>query len=162
MSLDTGSPNPFSTISQPRRPDNYRHNPRFSVYGGNYTSRCSLNETNCKTLFYIHMCYLQCLYLPHQASDRVYTGPQTVLGKVRGFVFQVSLDTVGFSQAIIDPMMPLAIPDSKVHGAKMGPIWGRQDPGGPMLAPWTLLSGISCGIWAYLDIANIVCRLWWG
>ena len=24
----------------------------------------------------------------------------------------------------------------------MGPIWGRQDPGGPMLAPWTLLSGI--------------------
>ena len=23
------------------------------------------------------------------------------------------------------------IPDSKVHGAIMGPIWGRQDPGGP-------------------------------
>ena len=22
-------------------------------------------------------------------------------------------------------------PDSKVHGANMGPIWGRQDPGGP-------------------------------
>ena len=22
-------------------------------------------------------------------------------------------------------------PDSKVHGAKMGPIWGQQDPGGP-------------------------------
>ena len=21
--------------------------------------------------------------------------------------------------------------DSKVHGANMGPIWGRQDPGGP-------------------------------
>ena len=32
-------------------------------------------------------------------------------------------------------------PDSKVHGAHMGPIWGWQDPGGPMLAPWTLLSG---------------------
>ena len=30
-------------------------------------------------------------------------------------------------------------PDSKVHGANMGPIWGRQV--GPMLAPWTLLSG---------------------
>ena len=30
-------------------------------------------------------------------------------------------------------------PDSKVHGTHMGPIWGRQDPGGtqvgPMLAP---------------------------
>ena len=23
------------------------------------------------------------------------------------------------------------IPDSKVHGANMGPIWGRQDPDGP-------------------------------
>ena len=31
--------------------------------------------------------------------------------------------------------------DRKVHGASMGPIWGQQDPGGPMLAPWTLLSG---------------------
>ena len=34
------------------------------------------------------------------------------------------------------------IPDKKFHGANMGPTWGRQDPGGPMLAPWTLLSGI--------------------
>ena len=33
-------------------------------------------------------------------------------------------------------------PDSKVHGANMGPIWDGQDPGGgPMLAPGTLLSG---------------------
>ena len=24
-----------------------------------------------------------------------------------------------------------AIPESKVHGGNMGPIWGRQDPGGP-------------------------------
>ena len=26
-------------------------------------------------------------------------------------------------------------PDSKVHGANMGPIWGRQDPGGPHIGP---------------------------
>ena len=26
-------------------------------------------------------------------------------------------------------------PDSKVHGADMGPIWGRQDPGGPHVGP---------------------------
>ena len=25
--------------------------------------------------------------------------------------------------------------DSKVHGAKMGPIWDRQDPGGPHVGP---------------------------
>ena len=27
------------------------------------------------------------------------------------------------------------IPDSKVHGATMGSIWGRQDPGGPHVDP---------------------------
>ena len=26
-------------------------------------------------------------------------------------------------------------PDSKVHGANMGPIWGRQDQGGPQVGP---------------------------
>ena len=33
-------------------------------------------------------------------------------------------------------------PDSKVNGAHMGPIWGRQDPGGPHLGP------INFAIWA--------------
>ena len=28
-----------------------------------------------------------------------------------------------------------ASPDSKVHGANMGPIWGRQDPGGHHVGP---------------------------
>ena len=32
-------------------------------------------------------------------------------------------------------------PDSKIHGANMGPIWVLSAPDGPMLAPWTLLSG---------------------
>ena len=27
------------------------------------------------------------------------------------------------------------IPDSMVHGANMGPIWGWQDPGGPHFGP---------------------------
>ena len=31
--------------------------------------------------------------------------------------------------------------DSKVHGANMGSTWVLSSPGGPMLAPWTLLSG---------------------
>ena len=30
-------------------------------------------------------------------------------------------------------------PDSKVHGANMGPIWGRQDPGGPYVGPMNLV-----------------------
>ena len=41
----------------------------------------------------------------------------------------------------------VSTPDSKVHGANMGLIWGRQDPGGPHVGPmnfaiwdWHLLS----------------------
>ena len=29
-------------------------------------------------------------------------------------------------------------PDSQVHGANMGPIWGRQDPGGPHVGPMNI------------------------
>ena len=36
------------------------------------------------------------------------------------------------------------LPDGKVHGAKMGRIWGRQDPGGPYVGPMNLV------IWAEL------------
>ena len=32
-------------------------------------------------------------------------------------------------------------PDSKVHGAKMGSTWGRQDPGGPHV------SHVNLAIW---------------
>ena len=42
------------------------------------------------------------------------------------------------------------IPDSKVHGANMGPIWGRQDPGGPHVDP------VDFAIW---DSA-FICILW--
>ena len=36
-------------------------------------------------------------------------------------------------------------PDSKVHGANMGPTWGRQDPGGPHVGP------MNFAIWAYIN-----------
>ena len=40
-----------------------------------------------------------------------------------------------------------AHPDSKFHGANMGAIWGRQDPGGPHVglmnfAIWTVMCGV--------------------
>ena len=35
-------------------------------------------------------------------------------------------------------------PDSKVHGTNMGPIWGRQDPGGPRVGL------MNFAIWAVL------------
>ena len=34
-----------------------------------------------------------------------------------------------------------ASPDSKVHGANMGPTWVLSAPDGPHVGPWTLLSG---------------------
>ena len=43
-------------------------------------------------------------------------------------------DTTTAKQSIRKPcayFMGYTVPDNKVHGANMGPIWGRQDPGGP-------------------------------
>ena len=37
------------------------------------------------------------------------------------------------------------IPDSKVHGANMGPIWSRRDPGGHHVGP------MNFAIWDYLN-----------
>ena len=35
-------------------------------------------------------------------------------------------------------------PESKVHGAIMGLIWGRQDPGGPNVGPINLAIWVQC------------------
>ena len=37
-------------------------------------------------------------------------------------------------------------PDSKVHGANMGPIWGRQGPGGPHVGPMNPAIWVLCAI----------------
>ena len=63
------------------------------------------------------------------------------------------------------------IPDSKVHGANMGPIWGWQDPGGPHVGPMNFcrLGLVWCAsavimlanIWAhFLSLARSMLRLW--
>ena len=44
-------------------------------------------------------------------------------------------------------------PDSKVHEANMGPIWGRQDPGGPHVAP------MNFAIWV-IFIHTVVDEMW--
>ena len=42
---------------------------------------------------------------------------------------------------------PPSAPDSKVHGADMGPTWLRQDPGGPHVDPMNLaIWGIICNM----------------
>ena len=69
-----------------------------------------------------------------------------------------------------------AVSDSKVHGANMGPIWGRQDPGGPHVGPmifaiWGCFSlSEHCwgaGVWrrgSHVEQGDIIsCKLyyWW-
>ena len=39
-----------------------------------------------------------------------------------------------------------AVPDSKVHGANMGPTWGRQDPGGPHFGPMNFAIWVNSGL----------------
>ena len=55
------------------------------------------------------------------------------------------------------------VPESKVHGAKMGPIWGRQDPGRPHvghvnLAIWgtqVLALAQFAGLWSQLNVLKM-------
>ena len=55
-------------------------------------------------------------------------------------------------------------PDSKVLGANMGPIWGRQDPCGPHVGPMNLAIWDSNQYIQYSFIANRTCNisLWFG
>ena len=47
-------------------------------------------------------------------------------------------------------------PDSKVHGANMGPIWGRQDPGGSHVGP------MNFAIWVGHQLSAVILKLhWW-
>ena len=41
----------------------------------------------------------------------------------------------GWPNFLKDSKPTWTTPDSKVYGANMGPIWGRQDPGGPHVGP---------------------------
>ena len=48
------------------------------------------------------------------------------------------------------------IPDSKVHGANMEPIWGRQDPGGPHVGPMNLALLDHVGAYAIHPILQVL------
>ena len=57
--------------------------------------------------------------------------------------------TVGYWCSSVDDSRN-TYPDSKVHGANMGPIWGRQDPVGPHVGP------MNFAIWvSYFAMFNI-------
>ena len=46
-----------------------------------------------------------------------------------------------------------AFTDSKVRGANMGPIWSRQDPGGPHVGP------MNFAIWVTISMVGDYCQV---
>ena len=48
-------------------------------------------------------------------------------------------------------------PDSKVHGANMGPIWGQQDPGGPHVGPMNFAIWEVNQSWLVLLVPSLCC-----
>ena len=42
-------------------------------------------------------------------------------------------------------------PDSKVHRANVGPIWGRQDPGGPHVGHMNFTIWADIAVWLILN-----------
>ena len=57
------------------------------------------------------------------------------MGRAPGhiYILHLSHDIQSMSLTALDQQH--AHPDSKIHGANMGPIWGWQDPGGPHVGP---------------------------
>ena len=51
------------------------------------------------------------------------------------YFFSSHYNEANITLAAWDQSVLCTIPDSKVHGANMGSIWGRQDPGGPHVGP---------------------------
>ena len=59
---------------------------------------------------------------------------------------------VGLCMCVMTAQISSNSPDSKVRGANMGPIWGRQDPGGPHVGP------MNFAIWVNF-LFNILTRI---
>ena len=68
-------------------------------------------------------------------------------------IHDVSLPWIVYYCLFMTGNYPLKIytsPDNKVHGADMGPIWGRQDPDGPHGSP------MNFAIWVKITIIGIL------
>ena len=84
-----------------------------------------------------------------------------VLGFIYQFVVLLFSCTVrlfyGLSHSfVVRPPSQYKDPDSKVHGANMWLIWGRQDPGGPHVGPmapnWPHVGPMNLAIWVWVFI----------
>ena len=71
--------------------------------------------------------------------------PLTLLSGYVCYKYDIYIPPETFDEDII---MGHTTPDSKVHGADMRSIWGRQDPGGPHVGP------MNFAIWDYLSVPH--------
>ena len=46
-------------------------------------------------------------------------------------------------------------PDSKIHRANMGPIWGQQDPGGPHVGPMNFAIWVNMNAYAHVKARSL-------
>ena len=77
------------------------------------------------------------------------------------FLSSVAVDVVWTTMMIGFgiPCIARINPNSKVHGANMGPIWGRHDPNGPHVGPMNFAVWVgSC--WP-LDFLNSITSMTW-
>ena len=70
--------------------------------------------------------------------------PQYVKSSSEEYIYDCKLSQHYFKYGL-PPVWCEAIPDSKVYGDKMGPTWGRQDPGGTPVGP------TNHAVWDYLN-----------
>ena len=89
-------------------------------------------------LLQIHCYWMKCVLFALIAQWPPHSSPV----RVRYEVSIVSLISNLYSTSVTAGLYGITSPDSKVYGANMGPIWGRQDPGGPHVGPMNL------AIWA--------------
>ena len=89
-----------------------------------------------------------------------------ILVTLRSPLFQPSLRHTFLSASLKLPSSLInTYPDSKVHGANMGPNRGRQDPGGPHIGPmnfaiWVLFKTIIVRSWkTSLILETTLCLL---
>ena len=106
----------------------------YSVYLNLLEMRSNRRYQISIVLFGISSCHVQCRRVFFDASQHFIKSKKKCLQSCNCSSEHFKVLGGCFNTKIL-------FPDSKVQGSNMGPIWGRQDPGGPMLAPWTLLSG---------------------
>ena len=115
------------------------HNPLLSLYFSR--SRCSVRNR----LFYLYM-FLNDNGIFWATIGLINTNDTTV-GMPQCVRCEPTLAHCSMFTGTLPRWAKIAVtdgyPDSKVHGANVGPIWGRQDPGGTHVGPMNFAIWVS-------------------